>query len=48
MAKKPLNKVQKIKRRNGRILLFLLVSFLIPLLMMAAGMGIPGLAFRAP
>lgn len=48
MAKKPLNRVQKIKRRNGRILLFLLATLLIPLLMMAAGIGTPGLAFRSP
>ncbi len=45
-TKKKLTKVQATRQRDGRILLFILITMAIPVVLMLLGIGTPGLAFK--
>lgn len=44
--KKTLTKVQAARKRDGRLILIILVTMLIPIVMMLLGLGPPGAAFN--
>lgn len=44
--KKPLTKVEAARKRDGRLILIILATILVPIAMMLLGVGPPGAAFN--